>query len=125
MMPWLWILSTFSFAFLIPTVAKSSLPSDPAVRVFLVRSVVVRLQPEHQIVVIRHVAISNYMEAMAMPFKVRTVSELNGLQPGSEVNFDLHVGTDKGCVANLVPTGTILPFTAPISPAPDELLPFH
>jgi protein SCO1/2 len=117
MMSWLWILSTLSFALLIPTVAKSSLPSDPAVRVFRVRGVVVGLRPENQIVVIRHTAISNYMDAMTMPFKVRTVSELNGLRPGSEVNFDLHVGADESWVANLVPTGIVSPLPAEVKPA--------
>ena len=128
-MAWLLIFSTLSFALLIPGVAKSSSLSDPDARVFHARGVVVGLQPEKQIVVIRHEAISNYMAAMTMPFKVRTVSELKGLRLGAEVDFDLHVGTEESWVAQLVPTGVVSPLPAPVqtvadakTPPPRELL---
>lgn len=115
MIAWLLLLSTGWFAFLIPTTAKSSSASEPAVRVFHVRGVVVGLQPENRIVVIRHTAISNYMAAMTMPFKVKTAAALNGLQPGSEVDFELHVGADESWVANFIPTGIIVPLPGPVA----------
>ena len=109
MIAWLLLLSTGWFACLIPIVVESASASEPVVRIFHACGVVVELQPENQIVVIRHTAISNYMAAMTMPFKVRNASELKGLQVGREVTFDLNVGPDESWVANLIPTGNILP----------------
>ena len=65
-------------------------------RVFVVKGVVCELNPGEQTVIIRHEAISNYMEAMTMPFRVWDTNALNGLRPGDKVSFRLHVtGTDS------------------------------
>jgi protein SCO1 len=120
---WLLILSVLLFVLLIPSHAKSASPSallpassplrlsaplpDPAVRVFPAHGVVEELKPADQIVVIKHAAISNYMDAMTMPFKVKDPGELAGLQRGSLVNFELHVGASESWVAKIVRTGTV------------------
>jgi len=69
--------------------------------------VVQELKPEDRIVVIRHEAISNYMDAMTMPFKVKDANELAGLQRGSKIDFELHVGENESWVAKIVKTGTL------------------
>jgi protein SCO1/2 len=120
---WLLILSVLLFVLLIPSRTKSASPStsltlslsaplpallpDPAVRVFPAHGVVEELKPADQIVVIKHGAISNYMDAMTMPFKVKDPGELAGLQRGSLVNFELHVGASESWVAKIVRTGTV------------------
>ncbi len=40
---------------------------------------------------VSHRAIAGYMEAMTMPFRVETARDLDGLQPGSRVDFQLKV----------------------------------
>ena len=129
MLAWLLIVSTLGLALLFPSAARSSSLSDPAIRVYSAHGIVVGLQPENQIVVIRHAAISNYMDAMTMPFKVRTVSDLKGLRLGSEVSFDLRVGPEASWVANLISIGATAPPPAPVAAAaapnptaPGELL---
>ncbi|MGA2870572.1 MAG: SCO family protein [Verrucomicrobiota bacterium] len=119
MRSWLLTLSILSSASLLTFSAKSASPSaslplslpapssDPAVRVFPAHGVVEELKPADQIVVIKHGAISNYMDAMTMPFKVKDPGELAGLQRGSLVNFELHVGASESWVAKIVRTGTV------------------
>lgn len=107
MQSWLLALITFLFALSASTGAKSALLPDPAVRVFLAHGVVEELKPDHQVVVIRHQAISGYMQAMTMPFKVKDPDELAGLQRGSQVDFELHVGADESWVAHIIKTGSI------------------
>ena len=129
MRAWLLILSALCLPLLILAAAKSASMSDPGIRVFTARGVVVGLEPANHIVIIRHSAITNYMGAMTMPFKVRDAAELKGLEPGSEINFELHVGADESWVANLIATGIVTPpptsaniAAASISPARNRLL---
>jgi protein SCO1 len=123
MRPWLSTISTCLFVLLVSISAKSALLSDPAVRVLSARGVVQELMPEDRIVVIRHEAISNYMDAMTMPFKVKDTNELAGLQRGSKIDFELHVGENESWVAKIVKTGTLslppLPVAA-VVPASDS-----
>ncbi len=107
MRPWLLTAIAFLSVLLVSTGAKSALLPGPAARVFPARGVVEELQPDRQIIVIRHQAITNYMAAMTMPFKVKDTNELAGLQRGSEVDFELHVGADESWVAYLVKTGNV------------------
>ncbi|HET9832617.1 MAG TPA: SCO family protein [Vicinamibacterales bacterium] len=53
------------------------------------RGMVLQVDAAHQSVVISHDAVPGVMPAMAMPFEVRTASELKGLVPGAIVSFTL------------------------------------
>jgi protein SCO1/2 len=107
MRPWLSIVSTSLFV-LLPTIStKSELSPDPSLRVFSVRGVVEDIKPESRIVVIHHEVISNYMDAMTMPFTVKDTNEFAGLQRGSEINFELHVSANESWVAKIAKTGTV------------------
>ena len=68
-------------------------------------------------VVIRHDAISNYMDAMTMPFKVKDPNELAGLQNGDEISFRLQVTDVESWVDHVVKTGAGARPVAPV-PAP-------
>ena len=71
------------------------------------------------IVIIRHGAISNYMDGMTMPFKVKVATELAGVQPGDVVSFQLHVTDTASWVDHLVKTGSRPPGAIqPSSPRP-------
>ncbi|MGH7976632.1 MAG: SCO family protein [Limisphaerales bacterium] len=91
-------------------------------RVFLARGVVEKVQPEDLQIVIKHEAVSNYMDAMTMPFKVKSQNELAGLQRGDQINFQLHVTADESWVDHFSKTGFVkLPTpTNSVAAVPDE-----
>jgi protein SCO1/2 len=107
------ILSSAKSAGLIP------LPGGEAtnVRMFVAKGTVTELKPDSRTVVIRHEAISNYMAAMTMPFRVKDSRELAGLQRGDEISFRLQVTETESWVDRISKIGTVsLPTTqAPAS----------
>ncbi|MEI9963136.1 MAG: Ig-like domain-containing protein [Limisphaerales bacterium] len=64
----------------------SSNTSGSSERVFAAKGVVEELKLDEQKIVIRHEAVSNFMAAMTMPFKVKETNELAGLSAGGR-NF--------------------------------------
>jgi protein SCO1/2 len=92
------IVSVFLFASLISFSAKSALSSAGDVHVFLARGIVIEIRSAEQVVVIQHAAISNYMGAMTMPFKVKSQNELAHLQRGDKITFQLHVAETESWV---------------------------
>lgn len=75
-------------------------------REFVANGTVEGIQPEAGIIVIRHGAISNYMAAMTMPFRVRRQTDLAGLNTGDEIRFKLHVTDSESWVDQFVKTRT-------------------
>jgi protein SCO1/2 len=84
-------------------------PNEEAtnVRMFPAKGVVKELNPDNKTVVIRHEAISNYMAAMTMPFKVKDPKELAGLQRGDEISFRLQVTETESWVDRISKIGTV------------------
>jgi protein SCO1 len=85
-------------------------PSEPnqhgtKTLVFEAKGVVEALKPEDKVIVIQHQAISNYMDAMTMPFKVKDTHQLLGVQPGEEILFQLHVTETESWVDKFVKVG--------------------
>jgi protein SCO1 len=97
-------------------------------RVFTTRGTVMELKLDGGTIVIRHEAISNYMAAMTMPFRVKDPKELAGLHPGDEITFQLRVTGTASRVEHLVKIGAaaLLPASPPANPpavpAPASLL---
>src|SRR5262245_20689883 len=58
---------------------------------YRVRGVIQELRPERKEVVIKHEAITNYMDAMTMPFEVKSTNELTGLSSNDLVSFTMIV----------------------------------
>ncbi|MFN3326493.1 MAG: SCO family protein [Bryobacteraceae bacterium] len=56
-----------------------------------VEGIVLAVEPARKSVVVSHNEIPDYMDAMAMPFRVRKASEIERLNPGERVAFDLMV----------------------------------
>ncbi len=102
--------------------AKSTEPSnslESSTRVFAAKGVVRELSPDEQTVTISHEAVSNYMDAMTMPFKVKDPGELKDLRPGDEVTFRLHVTQTDSWVDQIVRVGTVpLSESKPLPPKP-------
>jgi protein SCO1 len=120
------LVGVFSLVLLIRPNAKSTeLPGmvESSARVFAAKGVVRELDPETQTVTISHEAVSNFMGAMTMPFKVRDGAEMTGLHPGDEVTFRLHVTPTDSWVDQITRIGTV-----PLSqskPLPAEPQPIH
>ena len=103
----------FALLMLIVCGAKSAgsfpSPNEEATnaRMFIAKGVVQELKPDARTVVIRHEAISNYMAAMTMPFKVKDPKDLAGLQRGDEISFRLQVTESESWVDQISKIGTV------------------
>jgi protein SCO1/2 len=110
---WQTILNVLLGCLLISFNAKAAEISFPAnetgrdERTFAAIGVVEELKPESRTVVIRHGAISNYMAAMTMPFKVKAPKELAGVRVGDEISFQLHVTGTESWVDQFAKIGTV------------------
>jgi protein SCO1 len=76
-------------------------------RVFTATGVVEQVNSADGTVLIQNEAISNYMSAMTMPFKVKHTKALAGLQAGDEISFQLHVTQTESWVDQFTKIGTI------------------
>jgi protein SCO1/2 len=86
----------------------SSNATPPPARVFPARGIVMELKPaDERTIVIRHEAISNYMAAMTMPFRVKEPAQLAGLRRGDAVSFQLHVTEAESWVEDIHRTGFV------------------
>jgi protein SCO1/2 len=106
------------------TAAEYSLPANATgtnERTFAAKGVVEELKPDGRTVVIQHEAISNYMAAMTMPFKVRDQSGLAGLYVGDEILFQLHVTGTESWVDQITKIGTV-PIVKTTNPADSHLV---
>ncbi len=66
-----------------------------AVQRYPVTGLIVKVDREHQAMVVSHREISAFMGAMVMPFRVRKAQMLEGMQPGMKVDFTLVVDSDS------------------------------
>ena len=107
--------------FAVPSARSLPLASSETTRpqIFSGKGVVQSINRDDRRIVIRHEAISNYMAAMTMSFKVKTAGALAGLQAGDEISFQLHVTETESWVDQIVKTGTssLPPLEAALVPA--------
>jgi protein SCO1/2 len=76
-------------------------------RIYIAKGVIKEIQSDNGTIVIQNDAISNYMAAMTMPFKVKVQTELAGFQRGDVITFQLHVTEAESWVDQLVKIGTV------------------
>src|SRR6266404_5943567 len=76
------------------------------VRSFPVIGVVQERAEDRRTAVIAHEAITNYMRAMTMPFKVTSRSVLAGIQAGDRVSFRLQVTASESWIDHISKIGT-------------------
>ncbi len=105
MRSWRLFTSVLLSALLIALRASSASPSIVDARVFLARGVVEDVRPPS--VTIKHEAITNYMAAMTMPFKVKSASELTNLERGDQITFELHVTENESWIAKIIKVGNV------------------
>ena len=86
-------------------------------QIFQVKGVVIELKPEEKTAKIKHEEIPGYMAAMTMPFEVKDTNELNGLEAGDSVFFQMVVTDTDGWIEQLkkqgAPQKANLPTTGP------------
>jgi protein SCO1/2 len=89
----------------------ASTAEQPNAKTFAARGEIRDLEPDGRTIVIRHEAISNYMDAMTMPFHVKDAGQLSGLRVGDTISFRLHVTETESWIdsirrdANVANTG--------------------
>jgi protein SCO1/2 len=115
---WARVIAVFISGFLVLAGADPGLFAqsalEAAARTFPARGVIMEIKPDAGQVIIRHEAISNYMEGMTMPFNVKDPEQLVGLQRGDQITFQLHVTDDKSWVDHFQKIGTVsLPQATP------------
>jgi protein SCO1/2 len=74
---------------------------------FFAKGVIEEINADAGNVLIRHEAISNYMGAMTMPFKLKDTNALTNFQAGDEILFRLHVTETESWVDQFVKIGTV------------------
>jgi protein SCO1/2 len=91
-----------------------------ASRNFMVRGVIVKIEPGEDEVLIHNEVISNYMDAMTMPFPLKSPDAVAGLKRGDQVVFQLHVNEDNSWADHFSKTGVVLldDGNPPVKPAP-------
>lgn len=128
MRQWLLAFNVFAFILLLLPNAKSALSGSEVVRVFPVSGIVEELKPGQHLVVIKHQAITNFMGAMTMPFRVKDANELSGLRRGDEISFHLHVTDSESWIANIAKSGSVVlppPASATTAVADEKIALLH
>ena len=86
---------------------SSAEPGKSEERSFAAKGVVKELKPRDSTVLVSHEAITNYMDSMTMPFKVKNSKELVGLRAGDRIAFRLHVTETESWIGQIGKIGTV------------------
>jgi protein SCO1/2 len=81
--------------------AQTQTPANPNYKIYKVRGKVVSTNPATGEATIDAAAIPGYMDAMAMPYKLKDPSILSELHPGDQITADLLVSQDADATAVL------------------------
>lgn len=92
-------------------------------RAFAVTGLVKALEADGKTVVIQHGAVSNFMDAMTMPFAVKDPRELRGLKTGDNIAFQMVITTDDGWIENITKLAPAPPADPASAPGPAPLSP--
>jgi protein SCO1 len=91
--------------------AAASVPAKigpiTAARTFAVKGIILKIEPGGDEVVVQNEAISNYMDAMTMPFPLKNSDAVAGLKSGDKVTFQLHVTPDDSWADHFAKIGMV------------------
>src|SRR5258706_14327411 len=87
-----------------PGPASKATLTQPMLRSFSARGIVRRLEADGRSVLIEHEAITNYMDAMTMPFRASEPGDLRDLRPGDEISFRLLVSDSDSWIDRIART---------------------
>lgn len=86
----------------------SAQSNDVAVpQIFAVKGVILKIEPGKNEVVILNEVISNYMDAMTMPFPLKNPDVVAGLERGDQVTFQLHVTREESWADHFCKIGAV------------------
>ena len=100
-----WLISTC-----VGTAAEPLSSAEPSKRdeqTFTAKGVVKELKPGGESVLVSHEAITNFMDSMTMPFKVKEPEQLAGLRVGDRISFLLHVTKAESWIGQIAKIGTV------------------
>jgi protein SCO1/2 len=118
------VLSTWLISTCVNSAAESltsSNPGEATLRSFTARGVVKQLKADDGTILLSHEAISNYMDAMTMPFKVKEPKELTDLRPGDQVSFRLSVTDTESWIDQVAKITASTPRSAPLDPLEERV----
>ena len=75
-------------------------------RTFPGRGVITQIAPGGTNLLVAHDAVTGYMPAMTMPFRVRDPNRIAGLRPGDEIRFRLRVTANESWIDEITQVGT-------------------
>jgi len=87
--------------------SSSAEPSKSNEQSFQVKGLIKELKQEDSTILVSHEAITNYMDSMTMPFKVKEAKELTGLRAGDRISFRLHVTETESWIGQIAKIGTV------------------
>lgn len=114
------VLTVVGLLVITATKLQAQTATATALRTFAVKGVILKINPGEDEVIIRNEAISNYMDAMTMPFPLKNPDAVAGLRRGDKVAFQLHVNDDYSWADHFSKIGTVTldPDQAPAEPKP-------
>jgi protein SCO1 len=89
------------------TAVEAQTGAVAASRNFTVRGVIVKIEPGEDEVIVHNEVISNYMDAMTMPFPLKSPDAVAGLKRGDQVAFQLHVNEDNSWADHFSKIGVV------------------
>jgi len=92
----------------------SSKPAKANLRTFAARGVVRELKADGSTILLSHEAITNYIDAMTMPFKVKEQKELTDLRPGDQILFRLSVTDTESWIDQVAKITAATPRSPPL-----------
>jgi protein SCO1/2 len=99
-------------------VVLAILATGLAAKSYQVDGIVVAVDAAARTMLVSHRPIANFMDAMAMPFRLADASQLEGLHPGVRIQFELVVSKDSSLAKNVrISAGP----DEPIPPPPQQL----
>jgi protein SCO1/2 len=81
------------------------IPAALAAKTYMVDGILIAADPVARTMLVSHRPIPGYMGAMMMPFRVADPHELDGLNPGVRIRFELVIGKDRSVARRIVKTG--------------------
>jgi protein SCO1/2 len=99
----IWSLISWRSQFSMNRVSAAASPSK--VRRFEVSGVVQEVKPDRKSIIVEHQPITNYMDAMTMPFRVKDTNQLRALKAGDRIRFRLLVKEDESWIDHVQKIG--------------------
>lgn len=100
LLPYIFVITALTFAGCKPD-SQPNAAEDSTVKTFEVQGILREVSPDHRTATIQHQKIPGYMPAMTMPFNVKVPQELDGIEIGADITFNLVVRTNEHWIQDI------------------------